>query len=342
MRATAGDIAAPMSRIRHLRRSRAAQARWPSAAGAAQLLDTCARTSGPPRPCASRRASAAGRRDGTSRPAAMQLAEAMHLAAQPAEGRIGGEQVLRGDAAHGQHDASGAAARSAAEVGQAGRHFLGLRVAIAGRPALEHVGDEHLLARSARWPRSMALSSWPARPTKGSPCGPPPRRAPRRSPASRACDRRRRTRPACASDAARTWCSRRPRLRSASQRASRRAARATVRPVAGGCARAQPALRRRLAAGGLRAARSTHTSMPSASQILLARARSMRHAAPGAGRCRAAGAAGAGQPTAPGPTAHRCRTSPAASSADRSRSARRPAAPAACRRSGCACRGRTS
>ena len=56
------------------------------------------------------------------------------------------------------------------QVGLAGLDLLGLRVAVARRPALEDVRDEHVGARPARPRRAAGRAACPARPTNGSPC----------------------------------------------------------------------------------------------------------------------------------------------------------------------------
>ena len=54
--------------------------------------------------------------------------------------------------------------------GRAGRrHLVRLRVAVARRAALEHVGDEDVAGAVRPIAFSIASSSWPAAPTKGSP-----------------------------------------------------------------------------------------------------------------------------------------------------------------------------
>ncbi|MCY1225973.1 hypothetical protein D9M72_381860 [compost metagenome] len=69
---------------------------------------------------------------------------AMYGAAQLADGRGGAQQRLRRKAAQ-HHDHPGLHQRDlAAQERLALRHFLGLRVAVAGRAALEHVGDKHI------------------------------------------------------------------------------------------------------------------------------------------------------------------------------------------------------
>ena len=58
--------------------------------------------------------------------------------------------------------------RSAEQERLAGRNLVWLRVAVAGRPALEDVGDVDVLPRVAHRLDDL-VSNWPARPTKGSP-----------------------------------------------------------------------------------------------------------------------------------------------------------------------------
>ena len=123
----------------------------------------------------------------------------MHAAAQLADGRVRGQQVLRGDAPDGQHDARAQQRDLAFQVRQAVGHLLGRGIAVVGRPALEHVGDEHLSRAAQPDARSIELSSCPARPTNGSPCR--SSSAPGASPTTSqlgAVGRRRRTRSACA------------------------------------------------------------------------------------------------------------------------------------------------
>ena len=50
------------------------------------------------------------------------------------------------------------------------RASSGLRVAVARRPALEHVGDVHVLARAGPARAASTSAAGPARPTNGSPC----------------------------------------------------------------------------------------------------------------------------------------------------------------------------
>src|SRR4029077_5374570 len=67
------------------------------------------------------------------------ITEAVHLAAQPPERRVRAEQALGGDTPHRQHELWPQQLDLRPQVRQAGRHLLGLRVAVARRAALEHV-----------------------------------------------------------------------------------------------------------------------------------------------------------------------------------------------------------
>src|SRR5579863_6894107 len=69
--------------------------------------------------------------------------EPMHLAAQAADRRVGLEQVLSRDAANREDQQRLEQLELALQVGAAVRRFLGARIAIARRAALEHVGDVH-------------------------------------------------------------------------------------------------------------------------------------------------------------------------------------------------------
>ncbi len=71
----------------------------------------------------------------------------MHLPAQASQGDIGAQQVLRCDAPHRQHDLGFQQGDLLFQVGQAFRGFARRRIAIAGRPAFEDIGDVNLLAR---------------------------------------------------------------------------------------------------------------------------------------------------------------------------------------------------
>ncbi len=126
-----------------------------------------------------------------------------------AERRVGREQVLRGDAPDRQHELRLEQRDLAHEVGQAGGDLLRLRIAVARRPALEHVGDEYVaVARTRPMACSMASSSCPAAPTKGSPrrsSSAPGRLADHEPVGLRGC--RRRTRPGCAWRAGAQRCS---------------------------------------------------------------------------------------------------------------------------------------
>ena len=81
------------------------------------------------------------------RPAA--CTERMYLAAQARERGLGREQVLRGDAPHGDDQRRRHELDLPLEVAAALQRLLRLRVAIARRPALEHVGDVDVLALEA-------------------------------------------------------------------------------------------------------------------------------------------------------------------------------------------------
>ena len=98
-------------------------------------------------------------------------AEAMHLAAQTADAAY---RSPAGSARRcGRPPASAAAASARSAAAGYGRQAADLgrpRVAVAGRPALEDIGDVHVLARLSPMARSIELSSCPARPTNGSPC----------------------------------------------------------------------------------------------------------------------------------------------------------------------------
>ena len=107
-----------------------------------------ARTSGLPRPCASRWASAAGRPGDRSPPAG--CAQRRSACTLPRSLPMGVSVASRFCAAMRPTASMMLRLQQrdlALQVRQALRHFLGLRVAVVGRPALEHVGDEHLLAR---------------------------------------------------------------------------------------------------------------------------------------------------------------------------------------------------
>ena len=99
------------------------------------------------------------------------------------------------------------------QVRRALRDFLGRGIAVARRPALEHVGDVDVVGR-ARGRSRRACCRAACRPGRRTDrrAGPPPRRAPRRSASSRPSRRRRRTRSACASCAGRMRAARTPRL----------------------------------------------------------------------------------------------------------------------------------
>ena len=73
----------------------------------------------------------------------------VHLAAQPRERRVGREQVLGRNAPHCDHQGRGDELDLPIEVAAAVRRLIGPRVAIAGRAALEHIGDVDVLATEA-------------------------------------------------------------------------------------------------------------------------------------------------------------------------------------------------
>ena len=76
--------------------------------------------------------------------------EFVHLPAQPRKRRARCEQTLRGNAADGQNELWLDRGDLAQQKRPAGGKLLGLRIAITGRAALEHVGDENVLrARQA-------------------------------------------------------------------------------------------------------------------------------------------------------------------------------------------------
>ena len=81
------------------------------------------------------------------------LAQLVGRAAQPADRLIRLEQELRRDASHGKDDLWLDEFDLALEVTAALRRFVGLRVAIVRRPALEDVGDKHLVASLAHGPQ---------------------------------------------------------------------------------------------------------------------------------------------------------------------------------------------
>src|SRR5689334_17858634 len=71
----------------------------------------------------------------------IQLAEVVHLAAQPAQGQVGAQQVLGRNPSNRQHEPGLQERDLAHQVRQAGGHLLRLRVPVVRRTALEHVGD---------------------------------------------------------------------------------------------------------------------------------------------------------------------------------------------------------
>src|SRR6202034_1198886 len=76
----------------------------------------------------------------------VQLAEVVHPPAQPCERGIGREQVLRRDAPDREDQPRLQQRDLAQQVRQAGGDLLRLRVAVAGLPALEHVGNVDVAA----------------------------------------------------------------------------------------------------------------------------------------------------------------------------------------------------
>ena len=94
----------------------------------------------------------------------------VHAAAQAGDARVGVEQRLRGEAPHRDDQLRLDQLDLLQQVRRALRHFVGLGIAVARRPALEHVGDVDVLAaRSRPIAASMLSSSLPAWPTNGSP-----------------------------------------------------------------------------------------------------------------------------------------------------------------------------
>jgi len=71
----------------------------------------------------------------------------MHLVTERAERLLGVEQRLRGGAAHRENHFRLHDLDLAIQERQACRDLVVLRQAVLGRPAFDHVADEHLLAR---------------------------------------------------------------------------------------------------------------------------------------------------------------------------------------------------
>ena len=73
------------------------------------------------------------------------LCPRMHRPAQTADGLVGAQQRLHGNAAHGDDHPGLHQRHLALQKGLAGGQFFGRRVAVARRSAFQRVGDEHLL-----------------------------------------------------------------------------------------------------------------------------------------------------------------------------------------------------
>jgi hypothetical protein len=80
-------------------------------------------------------------------------AQPVHAAAQRRDRRVGVQHRLRREAAHHQHQPRLQQFDLPQQERLAGRHLLRLRVAVARRTALQHVGDEHRPLR-VRLPRA--------------------------------------------------------------------------------------------------------------------------------------------------------------------------------------------
>jgi hypothetical protein len=76
----------------------------------------------------------------------IKLTEMMNLPAQTTQRGVGGQEVLRRDAPHREHNVGPQQLNLAHEVRKAGNNFLGLGITIARRPAFQHVGNVHVAA----------------------------------------------------------------------------------------------------------------------------------------------------------------------------------------------------
>ncbi len=74
----------------------------------------------------------------------IQLAEVMHLAPKSPERQVGAQQVLGRDPPDGQNQLRSHEGDLPHQVREAGGDLLGLRIPVAGRPTLEHIGDEDI------------------------------------------------------------------------------------------------------------------------------------------------------------------------------------------------------
>ena len=129
--------------------------------------------------------------------------------------RLAGEQ-LRREVAERRDDLRPDQLDLPEEVALAGLDLLGLRVAVAGRAALEHVRDVDVVARAARCRRAASRAAGRRRRRTGRPACPRGSPAPRRRTSGRRSASPSRTRPAFASSRARSACSRRRARRTAS------------------------------------------------------------------------------------------------------------------------------
>ena len=94
-------------------------------------------------------------------------------------GRVAGQQ-LGGEVAQGADDARPYQPDLGQQERRAGLDLVRLRVAVVGRPRLEDVGDEDLLAAADRWTRAALPAACRPRPRTAAPACPRGSRAPRR------------------------------------------------------------------------------------------------------------------------------------------------------------------
>ena len=165
----------------------------------------------------------------------------LRLAVDAGDAVLLAREELRREVAERRHELRLDQRELAEEVGLAGLDLVGHRVAVAGRAALEHVRDIHVLRGTCRCRRGACRAACPRRPRTGSPAGPRGSRAPRRRRRGRRRSLRPRTRPGCVPGPVGNACNQRPPRRARRARSSGSAGQRSRDPVASRGRRRPPA-----------------------------------------------------------------------------------------------------